>query len=300
VTAERNAGNAPLVVLGMRIARVLPKRTGYWLGRQVAALVAHRQIRAFRVLRENLSHVVTGLSEDEANALAHRAMQELAYSYFDGFSISQQELRQGNVLQYDAEEWARVQQEFLDSRGTIVVGAHVGSFDLAIQWIADQGYEVQVLSLANPERGTQVVNRYRQKGAVIVTPVSLQSLREATRRLRAGGVVATGIDRPINYDDPGIPFFGSPAPLPTGHIRLALQSDARIIVACCLREGEHTYRVRFWPALDMIKSGNRDADVMLNARRVLEVIEQIILIDPAQWGMLHPVWSRPASIEQQA
>jgi KDO2-lipid IV(A) lauroyltransferase len=293
VAVEKNYGSAPFIAVSMRLAQSLPRSVGRLLARQCAWLLARLQIRPYRILRENLSHVVRDLSPQELERLARRAARELAYTYVDMFRISQQDLLHGDVMLHDAEEWERVQAHFRDKRGTVVVGGHVGNFDLAAQWIGGQGHQVQMLGLADPGKATEIINAYRQQDAIVVTPISVQALREAVRRLRSGGVVATGVDRPASYDDPPIQFFQAPAPLPTGHVRLAMQTGACIVVAYCLRQADGRYRIRFFPALDMIRTGDREADVLLNARRVLELIEQTILEDPAQWGMLHPVWSVP-------
>jgi lauroyl/myristoyl acyltransferase len=145
VTADKNYGSAPLIVLGMHLAQSLPRSVGRLLARLCAGLLARLQIRPYRVLRENLAHVVRNLSPQELERLSRRAARELAYTYVDMFRISQQDLQQGDVLLHDDEEWEGVQAHFRDKRGTVVVGGHVGNFDLAARWIGGQGHEVQML-----------------------------------------------------------------------------------------------------------------------------------------------------------
>jgi KDO2-lipid IV(A) lauroyltransferase len=175
-------------------------------------------------------------------------------------------------------------------RGVVVVGPHMSNFDLAGQWFAAQGLDIQVLSLAEPDAGTRMINRLRRKLGMQVTPIDLDTLRESLQRLRGGGIVMTGVDRPVSLDDEPIPFLGAPARLPTGHVRLALQADARVVVACCREAEDGVYEIEIAPPLEMEHVGRRADDVRHNTRRILAIIEDLILRAPEQWLMLVPVW----------
>jgi lauroyl/myristoyl acyltransferase len=42
--------------------------------------------------------------------------------------------------------------------------------------------------------------------------------------------------------------------------------------------------------MEMIRTGNREEEVRLNMRRVLDTLEQLIRRWPEQWQMFVPVW----------
>lgn len=288
-----NQRSAPAILIGVILARLMPRRLGYWIVRRASRIMRTRRTALFCTLRDNLGHVVPDMAEEALDDLAQRALVELGYVYFEMFHYRREHLLQGKLLTYDPDEWERARAQFLDPHGTVVVGAHISNFDLAAEWFVSQGFELQALSLAEPGGGTQVVNRFRRQRGLIITPISVQALREALRRLRAGGVIITGVDRPVSYDDPTTLFFGEPAPVPRGHVRLALQAQARVVVAYCSRQASGVYRLHISAPIEMIRSGDRETDIALNTRRVLEVVEDNIRDDPAQWAMLRPVWSRP-------
>jgi KDO2-lipid IV(A) lauroyltransferase len=166
----------------------------------------------------------------------------------------------------------------------------MSNFDLAAQWIAAQGFEIQGLSLPNPDAGGRILNRMRAKRGIQMTPISLTSLRAGVKRLNRGGICMTGVDRPTSDRDPLTPFFDRPAHMPTGHVKLALRSQARIQVACCLQREEGTYEIRFPDALEMSQTDDWDRDVRDNVASVLRVVERMILMRPSQWLMFVPVW----------
>jgi KDO2-lipid IV(A) lauroyltransferase len=60
----------------------------------------------------------------------------------------------------------------------------------------------------------------------------------------------------------------------------------------CPRLPDGTFRVEALPELEMANTGDRDADVLTNTRRVMAAIEQIIRRYPGQWLWLHDRWKR--------
>lgn len=281
------------LMVGMFIGRATPRRFGYWLARRVARWMRRNRYDMFCILRENLAHVVSEADALALDDLAEEAVYQAGCSYFDMFHYRLRDLRTKNILQYDPEDWETATRLFADERGTILVGAHMSNFDLAAQWFVAQGYELHALSLAKPDRGDRIVNMLRRRRGIRITPISIHALREALARLRRGGIVITGVDRPADYDEDRTMFFDAPAPMPRGHVRLALQTNARMIAVYCLRQPDGRYRAYMSRPIEMERTGNRQADIELNTRRVLALIEEFIRSAPEQWVMLAPVWRKP-------
>ena len=285
-------GSAPFIMFGIAVARLVPARLIYWLAWQGARFAARHRTSMFSTVRANLVHVVPAKTSDaELDAMAERAIYHAGCTYYDGFSRTMEDYEEGKVgLRISPEVWARTRSVLGGERPTMLVGAHMSNFDLAAQWFASQGYEIQALSLSVPDSGTQVVNMLRERRGLIMTPIDASALRVALTRLKAGGIVLTGIDRSVSENDEPLPFFGAPARLPTGHIRLALQTNARVLVACCVQDPDGTYVIHVAPPLEMERIGDRRQNVRHNALRAIAVIEDMIRMAPDQWMMFVPVW----------
>jgi len=290
--AQRILGSPPFIMLGVAIARLTPKRFGYWLARRMARDMSRRRNHLFSTLRANLKHVVgPQASEQHLDRLAENAIYHAGCTYFDMFRARRQDLERGRgTVRIDPDAWALTRSVLSDKQGAVLVGPHMSNFDLAVQWMTAQGIQIQALSLAMPDLGTRVVNWLRTHRGMTMTPIDVRSLRLALERLRRGGVVMTGVDRPVSRDDDPTPFFDAPAKMPTGHVRLALQTGTRIVVACCVQEPDGYYALRLAPPLDMETTGDRAQDVRHNVRRVLAIIEEMIRQAPDQWLMFVPVW----------
>lgn len=289
-------GSPFFILLGVAIAHTLPASFGYWLSRRVARYMSKRRNRLFCTLRANIAQVVgSQATAEQLDAMAESAIYHAGCTYYDMFHYGRDALRHYDIaLRTSPEVWEAVRAALHDRRGAILVGAHMSNFDLAAQWIAAQGVELQALSLTEPDWGMRVVNEIRRRRGLVVTPVGVEALRSALKRLRNGGVVVTGVDRPLSEHDDPILFFGRPAHLPTGHVRLALQTNAPILVACCVQEPTGRYALLLAPPLEMERTYDRNEDIRHNARRVLAILEDMIRQAPEQWLMFVPVWPEEA------
>jgi lauroyl/myristoyl acyltransferase len=150
---------------------------------------------------------------------------------------------------------------------------------------------IQVFTLPNPGLGFQLANALRRQSGACVTPLSTGALRQAMELLLKQGVVAMACDRPVSEMDKTTQFFGRPARVPTGPVRLALRANARIVVVYCIVDPV-TQRdtLHLETPLDLIRTGNRDEEITINTRRVLDVVEPIIRRGLDQWLMFVPVW----------
>jgi lauroyl/myristoyl acyltransferase len=223
--------------------------------------------------------------------MAEQAVYNTIRSNYDMMRTTQADYRHGRApIRIAADEWQRTWQAIHEGRGTVLVGPHMGNFDMAMQWIASQGVKIHALGLARPNLGTRTVNRLRMHRGIEIMPINVQSLRQAIEHLKHGKVVITGVDRPTSPDGELFEFFGAPAPMPDGPVRLALQTNSRIIAACCIQEPDGAYRIRMAPPLEMERTGNRSNDIHHNEQRLLAIIEEMIRLAPEQWLMFVPVW----------
>jgi lauroyl/myristoyl acyltransferase len=136
---------------------------------------------------------------------------------------------------------------------------------------------------------------FRKRGPVEQSAIGGAALRAAINLLRQGGVAATAVDWPsAGSPKERLLFFGRPAILPTGHIRLAMSSGAVMMPVAVRWSAERGYYGQTAPHMELELTGDRDADVRHNALRVLAVIEKWIAEAPDQWLMYHRMWPEEA------
>ncbi|MBN1875418.1 MAG: hypothetical protein JXA33_14405 [Anaerolineae bacterium] len=275
-------------------------------GRHVAAVIARGIVTLkpslYWVTRDNLRHVLgPEASEKDLKRAVYRLFVNAVRGYYELFhNVGRGETRLERFrppVHIPPETVAMIQQALDTGRGVLILGCHMSNFDLAgIALSQCLPVPAQALSLAHPPPGFELFNQLRLKaGNGVITPITPASLRDAIQRLRAGGIVMTGVDRPVAEGCEPVEFFGATAHLPVGYIRIPLMVDCWVIVLSFIYEnhkkpGDGVYRVIANPPMEMVRTGSRAQDIQVNLRRVLTQVEDFIRRAPDQWMMFVPVW----------
>lgn len=282
--------------LWMALGRWLPPWAGHRLARAAVGIVSRRRNSSiYRILYDNQAGVRGWNTPEPALHDAVRQVFEhvglTAYDLMHGLAGGEERLR--TAVTFDRQVWDDVQRAIATGRGVMICGCHTSNFNLGFLALSlrDETPDIQVLSPPTPAGGFRVMHDLRTSRKFLETPIDIVSLKAAVRRLRAGGMVATGVDwPPAAASDDRLPFFGRLAHLPTGHIRLAISTGAVLLPVACRWDVEHGYRMLTAPHLELELTGDRARDIQHNARRVLAIIEQWIADRPEQWLMYYRVW----------
>jgi lauroyl/myristoyl acyltransferase len=140
-----------------------------------------------------------------------------------------------------------------------------------------------------PERLFQYTLKLRQIHGLRLIP-SDGPMMELYRALRRGEIVGLPCDRAIADSSREVVFFGSPARLPDGPVRVALRTGAALVPAFALRLPDDTFRVRIEPVLELPQTGDQEADIALGMSMVAEIMERHISEHPEQWLVAAPIW----------
>jgi len=280
------------VSLAYGLAQALPPRLGRWtasrLGGAIGRMKKMSQVRAARANQWVVSgEKLSGTELDGATRAVFHSTGRCLYDYYHHLQRPETILK---LVDFNPafEECIRRSREGCQSQ--LLVIPHCSNFDLVGRAAALKGMRYQVLSHPQPQSGYRRQNEVRNFMGVEVTPVSNESLRQAAERLRGGGTVLTGADRPLSEVKYRPLFFGRASNLPTGYVRLALKERAAVIVVSGITLPDGRYQA--WASEPVrMKAGNDPAaETLRNTEAVLEVIEDLIRQAPQQWSMFYPVW----------
>jgi lauroyl/myristoyl acyltransferase len=174
----------------------------------------------------------------------------------------------------------------------VIVGVHLSNFDFIMRAAALQG--LRALAIAMPRSagtsGYEWQNEMRREAGIEILPASKLALRRGIDRLRQGGAVVTGIDRPLPGSNYRPSFFGRPAALPAMHILMALKAKAPVVVVGAVMQPDGVYKIDASDPIWMQSYPERHNEIVTNAESVLKVAESFIGQAPQQWAMFYPVW----------
>jgi KDO2-lipid IV(A) lauroyltransferase len=295
---QRFLGSRIATGAGMFLSRYAPPFLGYAGAGLIAALITRLKPGVYWVVFANLRQVMGGQADEKTlHRLTRRVFHNNARNTYDLWRLVSRGREAIRAAVYISPEVRlHIEQGLQRGKGVIIAGTHTGNFDLGILALAAHGLDLQVLGLAAPPGGGfHLMDQMRARAGVRLTSINVSSLREAMSRLRAGGIVLTGVDRPVGDEEATVEFFGRPALLPTGHVRLALKTDAVILAAGNYRDREQGNAVRLSPPIEMIRTGDPQEDLRDNLRRVNAYLEEYIRAWPDQWALFLPVWPEQAA-----
>lgn len=273
----------------------LPPRAGHAFGRWVARqLYLRKHAFAYRTLYANQTVVLgPAAAAEQVDAAVAAALYHAGMSQYDiVHAIARGREAIIDSIELGADFWPHLQAARATGRGVLLCGVHLSAFNLGLLAFALCGdTPIQILSAARGEGGFRLISDLRNRGAIEETPVDGPALRQAIQRLRAGGIALIGVDWPVPLEAAErIPFFGRPAGLPTGYMRMALNANAVLLPIACRWTPERGYYIMAAPHMEPERTGDRAHDIQHNVRRLLNVAEGWIRETPDQWLMYYRVW----------
>jgi KDO2-lipid IV(A) lauroyltransferase len=193
------------------------------------------------------------------------------------------------------EEWKQAVARSEQS-GAIVLTAHLGSWELLAHAHGLLGHPVTLIHrpMRNGLVDAAIVAVRARAGTRAIAKKA--AAREAIRVLRHGGILAIPSDQnQTTRYGVFVDFFGRSACTTPGVARLAALTGAPVFPVFIIREGESgRHRIEILPQLEMVSTGDRDADAVANTQRCSRVIEEMIRRYPEQWIWFHKRWkTRP-------
>lgn len=262
-----------------------------------AIYLAHARLR--RVGMRNLALAFPGKSRGERRrilrgtftSLGRQLAEVCLFPRYTRDNVSQ-------VVVYDGFE--NYERALARGKGVLFLTAHLGGWELSAFAHSLLGHPLRIVMrpLDNPYLD-RLMREYRtMHGNSTVDKDDF--VRGLLSAMRAGETV--GILMDTNMTPPQgvfVDFFGIPACTASGLARIALRTDAAVVPGFTIWDGVlRKYRLRFDPTVELIRTGNDEADVVSNTARFTKIIEDYVRRYPEQWLWVHRRWKTRPEGEQ--
>lgn len=178
-------------------------------------------------------------------------------------------------------------------KGVVVLGAHIGGWEMVMTCITALGYPVSLIAknLPNPYLNDLIIDYRLKKGLKSIQPKN--SRDEILKTLAANETVALVFDQSMTHRQ-GIfvDFFGRPASTVKSTAGIVRDSGAQVIGGVMRRTGPAQYKMMFYPEIPWIKDEDQEKEQLLNTQEFSRFVERAILEEPGQWFWLHNRWKR--------
>lgn len=280
-----------LVLLLVFLTQRLPRRLCYRIAGSAGDLVYVFWPSGRSNVIDNMRHVLGPEATDkEIKATARRSFRnymKLLVDFARSTDIDPATI-EGRLEAIGLEH---LDQAFERGRGVLLVGSHLGDWEIAGIALANRGYRLSAVSetLGN-ERINRMAIRSRAARGIQLIPMeyALKRVYGALRRNEAVGLV---IDRPLPPDEGvSVEFFDQRISWPAGPAVLALRTGARIVTGYLVHNEGDDYIGEIFPPLEYETTGDQDADVQRITQQLVSIQESLIRRYPDQWFMFRRMW----------
>jgi KDO2-lipid IV(A) lauroyltransferase len=284
-----------VVLVLVKILGLFPRPVARWLGACLGALAYLILPRLRNVGHRNLELAFPGKTPTQRAAILRQLYRNLGWLLAE-FCQMPHYTRQNSIsfLRYQGLEHYLAAQQL--GRGVLIVTGHLGAWELSSFYHSLMGHPMSMVirRLDNP-RVDSLVNRIRclHGNRVLHKDDFARGLLSAMRNAESVGILMdTNMTPPQGVF---VPFFGTEACTASGLARVALKTNAAVLPGFMLwDEASRSYVLHFGRQIDLVRTGDDEADILTNTAVFTQVIESWIRRFPDQWLWVHRRWkTRP-------
>lgn len=283
------------VWLILKTLGALPRRIARGFAASVTSLLFSLQPKLKRTAAFNLRLAFPDWTGAQREDVTRKMVRNLGWMAAEFARIPR--LTKGNIEEVVILEG---HENFLEGqrrgKGVLYLTGHIGAWELSSFAHALYGYPLHYMARPlDNKRLDALVNQYRCSSGN--KPIfKNESARVTLKILKDSGTVGILADQnTMPEEGVFVDFFGKPACTTTGIARVALHTGAAVVPGYVYwDEAIRKYRLRFEPAVELVRTGDTEGDVFENTQRFAKVLEEIIRKHPEQWVWVHKRWkTRP-------
>ncbi len=202
------------------------------------------------------------------------------------------DVRDGVVApHFTIEGYEHIETSVLAGRGTILALPHLGGWEWAGAWMAEQGHKL--LAVVEPVEPAELLTWFaeqRNAYGLDVVPLGAGASNELLRALRDNRVVCLLCDRDLTGDGTEVEFFGERTTLPAGPATLALRTGASLLPVATYFGPGRAHPARVLPPVPTAREGRLRDDIARITQALAHDFERLIREAPEQWHLLQPNW----------
>ena len=192
-----------------------------------------------------------------------------------------------------------IENEAAKGHGVILLGAHVGNWELAGNLLSDRIKTPINFIMLDAERESvkkalQKATENRRASIIFVSPNAPDTMVEVVNALRKGEIVCFHGDRSLEKQRAETAMFlGRPAMFPTGPYSIAALTGAPVIPIFGIKSGwfEYTF-IAYEPILfENVQRDKRASLISQSVRDYVRTLEAVARKHPLQWFNFYDFWA---------
>jgi KDO2-lipid IV(A) lauroyltransferase len=268
----------------------LPKRHILFMGKMLGHFLYFFDVHHRRIVRRNLHFSYPGWSRSQIQRLSKRIFQNYGIIIFEvlqmAFSTREEMLSRARIEGVEI-----IIEALAKQKGIIVVSAHLGNWELALQY-SPCYFQIPLTGVAKKLRNStldRLVHKFRTRfGNRIIYKKG--AMPEMTRTLRQGNVLGLLMDISRRFDGVEVQFFGHKATATPAAAMLALRCKSPVIPVFSHRNQMGQLVIKVEHPIEIQRTGDLRSDLQTNTQLITDRVEQAIRKNPEQWNWILKRW----------
>lgn len=287
-----------LLALLINLAARLPMCCTRAIADVWAGIVMLATPRRQRLADENLAASFPDLTAAQRGKIRRASVRSICRTMSEMLKLPRLSERDLDEL-IEADDLSAIKAAHAEGHGIMLITAHYGNWELMAAYIARKLGPLMVVARdASHPVTAGLINHARESHGIGI--VGRRDTREMLRTLSSGGILGMLPDQHAAEGGMLMDFLGRPAWTFTGPALLASRTGARVFAGFCVRRPGKPFKLDLLPEIELVNTGDREADIVTNTRLINSTIERAIREHPDNWLWLHNRWKQPRRLVQEA
>lgn len=272
-----------------KILAFVPISASLWAGRRLGSIAFSVNKKRRLVAYANLKAAFAKeKGPAELRRITKRVYQNMVQTFMEVLNLTK--INSKYVGRYiDIINFKRIQDAAASGRGTILLTAHFGDWEMSSLVSAVVGFPILVLVREQKmKRLNELLNRLRESNGCRVIRKGMD-VKNILKALRGKNIVGILSDQDAGKNGVFVDFFGRPTSYHSGPFEIAKHTDSLILPNLIVRAGGPYHKLFLEKYIDFRESSGPDA-VKENIQRFAGLLEDYVRKYPDQWLWLHKRW----------
>ncbi len=273
-----------------KILSVVPINASLWLGRRIGDLVfffnKERRLIAYANLKSAFGSEKT---PEELRQITKRVYRNMVQTFVEVLNLTK--INRKYVDKYvEVVNMERIRNAAKSGRGTILLTAHFGDWELSSLVSSVEGFPILVLVREQKMRRlNELLNQLRESNGCKVIRKGMD-VKNILKALYGKNIVGILSDQDAGKKGVFVDFFGRPTSYHSGPFDIAKHTDSLILPNFIVRTGGPYHKLYLEEYIDFQEFQQGPADIKENIQRFAKLLERYIRQYPDQWLWLHKRW----------
>lgn len=235
---------------------------------------------------ESSAAYVLGEAKDSRSVsqAARRSMRNYAKDVIDLLRYSGRPAATRARVSFDGLD--RLDAAVAEGKGVILLGLHLGSWDVGAAYLAQCGYPMGAVVLSSKDnKGLDSFMQSLRSGAGVGVISTRDGVFQAAEALRRNVVLCVLIDGPTEGKSVPVKFLGNSLHFSAGPAALALRTKAAVVPACTLRLPGNRFQGYIGERVTPGPAGNFHGSIEAFTQKMMDSLEGFVRQHPEQWGL---------------